>query len=161
MLHEVWGRARLTDWGLWSLTPLGVTLVLAFATRSAFLAMLIGAFVGTLMLGAMPGVGLNELFQSALGNGDFIWICQIVILIGVLFELFKRADVLSALARRFAGASHGRRRVELTTWGLGLVIVDDYFSPLMTGTVMRLAKTSSTRRNSACSLRLFTIVQTV
>jgi Na+/H+ antiporter NhaC len=127
----------LTDWGLWSLTPLGVTLVLAFTTRSAFLAMLIGAFVGTLMLGATPGVGLNELFQAALGNGDFIWICQIVVLIGVLFELFKRAAVLAALARRFAGASHGRRRVELTTWGLGLVIVDDYFSPLMTGTVMR------------------------
>lgn len=127
----------MTDWGLWSLTPLAVTLVLAFTTRSAFLAMLIGAFVGTLMLGATPGVGLNELFQAALGNGDFIWICQIVILIGVLFELFKRAAVLGALARRFAGASHGRRRVELTTWGLGLVIVDDYFSPLMTGTVMR------------------------
>jgi len=127
----------LTDWGLWSLTPLGVTLVLAFTTRSAFLAMLVGAFVGTLMLGATPGVGLNELFQAALGNGDFIWICQIVILIGVLFELFKRADVLATLASRFAGASHGRRRVELTTWGLGLLIVDDYFSPLMTGTVMR------------------------
>lgn len=127
----------MTDWGLWSLAPLGVTLVLAFTTRSAFLAMLIGAFVGTLMLGATPGVGLNELFQTALGNGDFIWICQIVILIGVLFELFKRAGVLAALASRFAGASHGRRRVELTTWGLGLVIVDDYFSPLMAGTVMR------------------------
>ncbi|MEQ8857445.1 MAG: Na+/H+ antiporter NhaC family protein [Pseudomonadales bacterium] len=131
------GGEQVQDWGLWSLMPLVVTLVLAFTTRSALLAMLLGAFVGTLMLGAAPGVGLNELFQSALGNADFIWICQIVILIGVLFELFKRAGVLGALAARFAGAAHDRRRVELTTWTMGLVIVDDYFSPLMTGAVMR------------------------
>ena len=37
-----------------------------------------------LMLGAAPGAGLNELFQRSLGNADFIWICEIVILIGVL-----------------------------------------------------------------------------
>lgn len=130
-------RHRVENWGLWSLTPLAVTLVLAFVTRSALIAMLLGAFTGTLMLGAMPGVGLNELFQASLGNADFIWICQIVILIGILFELFKRAGVLGTLARRFTGDGHGRRRVELTAWGLGLVIVDDYFSPLMTGAVMR------------------------
>lgn len=127
----------MTDWGLWSLTPLGVTLLLAFVTRSALLAMLIGVFVGTLMVGAVPGAGLNALFQASLGNADFIWICEIVVLIGILFELFKRADVLDALAQRFSARGGGRRRVELSTWGLGLVIVDDYFSPLMAGTVMR------------------------
>ncbi len=129
----------MEDWGLWSLTPLLVTLLLAFTTRSALLAMLIGAFIGTLMIGSAPGAGLNQLFQSSLGNADFIWICQIVVLIGILFELFKRAGVLGALAVRFAGRGdgHGRRRVELTTWAMGLAIVDDYFSPLMTGAVMR------------------------
>lgn len=127
----------MTTWGLWSLMPLGVTLLLAFVTRSALLAMLVGVFVGTLMVGAVPGVGLNELFQAALGDADFIWICEIVVLIGILFELFKRADVLNALAARFSTEGAGRRRVELSTWGLGLVIVDDYFSPLMAGTVMR------------------------
>ena len=90
----------MTDWGLWSLTPLGVTLLLAFVTRSALLAMLIGVFVGTLMVGAVPGAGLNALFQASLGNADFIWICEIVVLIGILFELFKRADVLDALAQQ-------------------------------------------------------------
>ena len=74
-----------TDWGIWSLLPLLATLVLAFVTRSALIAMLLGVFVGTLMLGAAPGVGLNQLFQSSLGNEDFIWICEIVLLIGVLF----------------------------------------------------------------------------
>ena len=124
-------------WGLLSLLPLAVTLVLAFVTRSALIAMLTGTFVGTLMIGAAPGAGLNALFQSALGTGEFIWICQIVILIGVLFELFKRAGVLAGLAARFTAGARGRRGVELSTWGMGFAIVDDYFSPLLTGAVMR------------------------
>lgn len=125
------------DWGVWSLLPLLVTLVLAFATRSALLAMLAGTFVGTLMLGAAPGVGLNELFQASLGTPDFIWIVQIVILIGVLFELFKRAGVLAELANRFSTGGGSRRRVSVSAWGMGFFIVDDYFSPLLTGAVMR------------------------
>ena len=125
------------NWGAWSLLPLVVTLTLAFITRSALIAMLAGTFVGTLMMGGTPGVGLNQLFQSSLGNGDFIWICEIVVLIGILFELFKRAGVLGALAQRFTGGSGKRRAVELSAWGMGFVIVDDYFSPLLTGAVMR------------------------
>ena len=126
-----------TDWGIWALAPLALTLLLAFVTRSALIAMLAGAFVGTLMLGAAPGAGLNQLFQNSLGNADFIWICQIVILIGVLFELFKRSGVLGELVRRFAGAQGTRRQVEMTSWGMGFAIVDDYFSPLLTGAIMR------------------------
>ena len=125
------------DWGAMSLLPLVATLVLAFVTRSALIAMLVGTFVGTLMLGTAPGAGLNALFQSSLGNEEFIWICQIVILIGILFELFKRAGVLGALARKFAGGGGHRRGVELTAWAMGFVIVDDYFSPLLTGAVVR------------------------
>jgi len=131
------GKMAEMNWGMWSLMPLVATLVLAFITRSALIAMLAGTFVGTLMMGSAPGVGLNQLFQASLGNGDFIWICEIVVLIGILFELFKRAGVLGALARRFMGDSGKRRGVELSAWGMGFVIVDDYFSPLLTGAVMR------------------------
>ncbi len=126
-----------STWGLWALTPLAVTLALAFATRSALIAIAVGLFVGTLMLGMAPGAGMNEVFQSSLGNGDFIWICEIVILIGILFELFKRAGVLAELARRFTDRRGSRRSVELSVWGMGFAIVDDYFSPLLTGAVLR------------------------
>ncbi|HSD69542.1 MAG TPA: Na+/H+ antiporter NhaC family protein, partial [Woeseiaceae bacterium] len=125
------------DWGIWSLTPLLATLVLAFTTRSALIAMLVGVFVGTLMLGMAPGAGLNELFQSSLGNADFIWICEIVLMIGVLFQLVRKAGVLAELAQRVSTGKKSRRGVELTTWAMGLVIIDDYFSPLLSGAVMR------------------------
>lgn len=127
----------MQDLSIWSLLPLGATLVLAFVTRSALISMLVGTFLGTLMIGGMPGAGLNELFQASLGNADFIWICEIVVLIGILFALFRRADVLNALAARFSGGDGSRRRVELSAWGMGFLIVDDYFSPLLTGSVMR------------------------
>ncbi|MDZ7643397.1 MAG: Na+/H+ antiporter NhaC family protein [Woeseiaceae bacterium] len=127
----------MTDWGMAALAPLAITLVLAFVTRSALVAMLTGTLVGTLMLGNAPGAGLNDLFQASLGNADFIWICEIVVLIGILFALFRRAGVLGALAARFSGGGGTRRRVELSAWGMGFVIVDDYFSPLLTGSVMR------------------------
>lgn len=117
--------------------PLLVTLLLAFATRSALIAMLVGVFAGSLMLGFAPGVGLNHLFQSSLGNEDFIWICEIVVLIGILFELLRKSGVLLALAQRVSSGASSRRRIELSAWGMGFVIVDDYFSPLLTGAVMR------------------------
>ena len=113
------------NWGFWALAPLVLTLILAFVTRSALIAMLLSTFAGTLMLGAAPGAGLNQLFQESLGNSDFIWICQIVVLIGILFELFKRSGVLGELVRRFAGTHGSRRKVQLTTWGMGFAIVDD------------------------------------
>lgn len=124
-------------WGFWSVSPLLVTLVLAFWTRSALISMLAGVFIGTLMLGFAPGVGLNQLFQTSLGNEDFIWICEIVLLIGILFELLRRSGVLGVLARRVSSGASGRRKIELSAWGMGFVIVDDYFSPLLTGAVMR------------------------
>ena len=130
-------KMEAVEWGLLSLLPLAATLVLAFLTRSALVAMLVGTFVGTLMLGGAPGVGLNELFQASLGTAEFIWIVQIVVLIGVLFELFKKAGVLAALAQRFAAGQGSRRRVSLSAWGMGFLIVDDYFSPLLTGAVIR------------------------
>lgn len=125
------------DWGLLALAPLVVTLVLAFVTRSAIVSMLVGVFVGTLMTGAVPGVGLSELFQASLGNEGFIWICLIVMLIGILFEQFRRAGVLGALPRRFEGAARSARSSRLTAFGLGVVIVDDYFSPLLAGAMTR------------------------
>ncbi len=125
------------DWGLLALLPLAVTLLLAFATRSAVVSMLVGVALGTLMTGATPGVGLNELFQTALGNANFIWICEIVMLIGILFAQLRRAGVLAALPDRLALASGSRRGSMLSVWGLGVLIIDDYFSPLMAGAITR------------------------
>ena len=127
----------LSQWEFYPLIPLLVTLVLAFLFRSALVAMIVGTFIGTLLIGMLPGVGLNEIFQKSLGNADFIWICQIIILIGILFELFKKSGVLTVLAERVMSKRQDRKRVEVSSWFMGFMIVDDYFSPLLTGAIIR------------------------
>ena len=99
--------------------------------------MLVGTFIGTLMIGMAPGIGLNQVFQKSLGNADFIWICEIVILIGILFELFKLSGVLNTLAQKVMHRQKERRNVELSAWAMGFMIVDDYFSPLLTGAIIK------------------------
>jgi|TARA_B110000881_G_C18604615_1_gene538467 Na+/H+ antiporter NhaC len=127
----------LGEWEYISLLPLVITLLLAFVMRSALIAMLVGTFIGTLLIGLTPGVGLNQIFQASLGNDDFIWICEIIILIGILFELFKSSGALNLLAERVMKRQKKRRNVELSAWAMGFMIVDDYFSPLLTGAIIR------------------------
>ncbi len=123
--------------GFLSLLPLLAALALAFTTRSALLSLFAGVIVGAIMIGGNPAVSLNELFQSALGTGEFIWVSQMVIYIGILTELLKRSGAIGAFASRLSGFADSPRGIRVTTWAMGLLIIDDYFSPLITGTVMR------------------------
>lgn len=131
--------------GLISLTPLILALICAFITRSAIFALLAGCFVGVLMIGYFaqgsvlfnPIYGFSDLIQQSLGGGEFIWIALIVVSIGILFELFKTAGVISKFADVVSGRCKTPLQVKTTTWLMGIVIVDDYFSPLMTGPIMR------------------------
>ncbi len=130
--------------GIYSLLPLVIALLIAFKTRSAVFSLFTGCIVGVVMLSFGSGehsdnplVNLNNLFQNSLGNGDFIWICLIVFLIGILFELFKHAGVIQGFTQKMSVRANSHKSVGLTAWFMGLVIVDDYFSPLMSGAVMR------------------------
>jgi len=130
--------------GIYSLLPLVIALLIAFKTRSAVFSLFVGCVVGVVMLSCGSGghsnnplVNLNNLFQNSLGNGDFIWICLIVFLIGILFELFKHAGVIQGFTQKMSIRANSHKSVGVTAWFMGLVIVDDYFSPLMSGAVMR------------------------
>lgn len=133
------------SYGVTSLIPLVLALIAAFITRSAIFALLVGCFIGVLMLGYgasgtfdfNPIYGFSDLVQESLSGGEFIWITLIVVFIGILFELFKAAGVIGKFADVVSDRCKTPRQVKMTTWALGIVIVDDYFSPLMTGPIMR------------------------
>ena len=132
------------SFGVWSLLPLALALVTAFRTRSATFALFVGCIVGVLMMGFWasagafnPVYGLSDLIQSSLGGGEFIWISLIIIFIGILFELFKCSGVISSFAETMSKKCETSRQVKTTSWLMGFLIVDDYFSPLMTGPIMR------------------------
>jgi len=114
-----------------------VALVLAFSTRSAALSLLGGVVIGAFMIGGNPAVELNATFQSSLGTNEFIWVCEIIVFIGIMTELLQRSGVLTAFSKKLAGYGDSPRSVKLTTWVMGLLIADDYFSPLLSGPIMR------------------------
>ena len=133
------------NYGVWSLVPLIISLITAFWTRSAIFSLFIGCLIGVMMIGFNteaalfgldPAGGLMKLIAVSL-DGEFIRICVIIIFIGILFELFKRAGVLVAFANKVSKTGTSPKKVKFTTWLMGFFIVDDYFSPLMTGPIMR------------------------
>ncbi len=123
--------------GIWSLLPLAFALIIAYRTKSATFALLIGCLIGVVMAGFDPATGFNQLAQDALGDGEFIWICLIIFSIGIVFEFYKFAGVFSEFTRRVSGKFKSEKGVSFSAWLMGLFIIDDYFSPLMSGMVMR------------------------
>jgi len=112
-------------------------LVIAFRTRSAAFSLLTGCIIGVIMLGMDPAQGLNNLFQRSLGSAEFIRVNLIICLLGILFALLKKTGAIASFARRFSSGRRSPRQIAVTTWAMGFFIVDDYFSPLMTGAIMR------------------------
>jgi len=121
-----------------SLVPVLVALVLAFWTRNAAFALLVGCLTGGVIAGFDPATGLVQIFQQALGNADFIWVMLIEIAVGVMIAFYLRAGVIAGFANWAAPRIQSARSAKGFAWGLGLFIFfSDYFSPLFSGPIAR------------------------
>ena len=125
------------NYGILSLIPLALTLLLAFWKKDAVFALFMGCLSGVLLLGHDPAFGFSALAEEALGNEDFIWILLIQVFIGIMIAFFMKAGVVKAFAEMIAGKVKSPRSVKLATWFIGLFTIDDYMSPLLRGVVMR------------------------
>jgi Na+/H+ antiporter NhaC len=122
--------------GILSLLPVVLALVLAFVTKDAVFSLLIGCAVGVVFQGFDPATGLAKLFQTALGNGDFIWVMMIEIAVGIMVGLYLRAGVITAFTA--GGKIRTRRAASGFGWLMGIfVFFSDYFSPLFSGPIAR------------------------
>jgi Na+/H+ antiporter NhaC len=70
-------------------------------------------------------------------TGHSFQVNHIVCLLSILFALLKETGAIGSFAMQFSRTQQSPRRVAVTTWAMGFFIVDDYFSPLMTGAIMR------------------------
>lgn len=121
-----------------SLLPVTVALVLAFKTRNAIFSLLIGSVVGVVMLGSDPFTGTVQLMRDALGSGWFIWVVMIQVFVGILIAYFMFAGITDRFAEIVSEKVESARGAQGMTWVLGvLVFFSDYFSPLLSGPVMR------------------------
>lgn len=131
-------KGEKMEYGIISLVPVCIALILAFVTKDAFLSLLIGVIVGIVVLGQNAVTGFTGLLQNALGNGDFIWVLSIEVFIGILVAYFQKSGAIKAFADNVMSRNLQRRGAEALAYLLGVFIFfSDYFSPLYVGNVMR------------------------
>ena len=127
------------DYGILSLAPALIAVILAFITREALFSILCGVLVGLLITGQDLLFGFTGLIQSALGNADYIWVIGIEVFIGIMVAFFQKSGAISAVANKLNEKLHITPRIaQVMGAALGvLIFFSDYFSPLFVGNVMR------------------------
>lgn len=128
----------MDNYGILSLAPAVVALVLAFVTRDALISILLGVLVGIAIIGENLVTGFTGICQTALGTPDFIWVITIEVFIGVMVAFFQKSGAIQAFSEMVGKRNLKQRGAQVLAWLLGIFIFfSDYFSPLYVGTVMR------------------------
>lgn len=127
-----------TSYGILSLLPPLVAVVLAFITRDAVFSLLIGILVGIGVTGQNVLFGFTGLVQDALGNADFIWVVCIEVFVGIMVAYFQKSGAIDAFTKKISKRNINAVGAQVISWLLGIFIFfSDYFSPLYVGTVMK------------------------
>ena len=129
----------METFGLWSLFPTLVVLVMAIVTRRTIESLMTGALVGMLMLDPTSVVTqASDTLLTVLGNDTVTWIILVCGLFGSLIALLVRTGGVLTFGDVMTRRIHGRRQSLLATWVLGLVIfVDDYLNALAISASMK------------------------
>ena len=129
----------MDNYGILSLAPALIAVILAFITREALFSILCGVLVGLLITGQDLLFGFTGIIQSALGNADFIWVISIEVFIGIMVAFFQKSGAIEAVANKLNEKLRITPRIaQIMGAALGvLVFFSDYFSPLFVGNVMR------------------------
>ncbi len=125
-------ESALEHYGIVSLIPTVVVLVVAIATRRPVESLILGALVGFLILS--PGDPLTAFTDGMLAvmqNETVGWVILVCILFGSLIMLLVRIGAARKFGESAARRIRTRRGSLLTTWALGLFIfIDDYLNAL-------------------------------
>ncbi len=131
------------NYGILSLLPPLVAIILAIVTREVYLSLLLGILVGTFILN--DGNLLNTFVQAFdimfEKVGDPSWNIRLVfymLLLGSVIGLAVRSGGSAAFARWAAERIHSRKGSQGVAFGAGILIfLDDYFNCLTVGSVLR------------------------
>lgn len=129
----------MDTYGLWSLFPTLIVLIMAIITRRTIESLMTGALVGMLMIDPTSVVTqASDTLLTVLGNDTVTWIILVCGLFGSLIALLVRTGGVLTFGDVMTRRIHGRRQGLLTTWLLGLAIfVDDYLNALAISASMK------------------------
>lgn len=134
--------------GVWTLIPPIVAIVLAFITKNVVISLFIGILSGSFLVSLAGHNVFSALIQAFL---DFVnralnsladpWNAGIVLqvlAIGGVINLIAKMGGAKAIAEALAKKAKTVKSTQLTTWLLGLcVFFDDYANSLIVGPIMR------------------------
>ena len=133
--------AHLPGW--LTVVPPVLAIVLAIALREVVVSLFAGVWLGsTLIHGYDPLTGLLRAIDhyavKALADEGHAAIAIFSLSLGGMIGVVARSGGAMGLANVVTGLATTRRRAQITTWGLGLLIFfDDYSNSLLVGSTMR------------------------
>ena len=134
--------------GLLSLLPTLVAIILAFITKNTILSLFMGVFVGEFMLNVNDLNIISTIINAFLDLATQVitcmadpWNAGIVLqclLIGGIIQLITKMGGTKALGNYFVKKANSPKKAQIFTWLLGLcVFFDDYANSLIVGPIMR------------------------
>ncbi|MEX0792156.1 MAG: Na+/H+ antiporter NhaC family protein [Pirellulaceae bacterium] len=129
--------------GWLSILPPVVTIVMAIATRKTLPSLTFGILLGSLIYkGGYPIAALQfavvEAFWAKLISWDKIQVYGFTLTMGALIGLISASGGMRGLVNIVVRFAYTRKRGQITTWLLGLVIFfDDYANMLLLGGTLR------------------------
>ncbi len=135
-------------YGVWTLIPPLLALLLAFLTRNVILSLFLGVLSGTWMVAIVSGDLLGSITGAFFNSTDYFigtladrWdagIIMQVLVIGALIALITRMGGMRAIADLVVKIAKGPRSAQITMWISSWVIFfDDYANALIIGPIMR------------------------
>lgn len=134
--------------GIWSLIPPVLAILLAFLTKNVVLSLFAGAISGTFLLNLQGNNLLVALYSSfitftvkvmeSLADSWNAGIILQVLAIGGLIALVGKMGGAKAIAEALSRKAKTARSAQLITWIIGLIVFfDDYANALIAGPIMR------------------------
>lgn len=129
----------MTDYGLLTLLPVFVVIVLAILTRSSFEPLIVGILTACVI--AYRGDFLNKFIEhltTALTDKNSGWVILVCMLYGSLITMMIRGGGTAGFSNFLLRYVHNRRSALVASWMLGILIfVDDYLHSLAVGAAMK------------------------
>lgn len=126
------------EYGVVSIVPALVVIIIALATRRTFEALVVGTFSAYVII-AGPGfltAWLDVLFE-VLTDYDVQWVIMVCGLFGSLIALLSACHGTFAFTEKIAGVCRSARSSLVITWVMGILIfIDDYLNIITLGTCM-------------------------
>ncbi|GAA4820027.1 Na+/H+ antiporter NhaC family protein [Algivirga pacifica] len=139
MNHLLLEASISPNFGIWSLIPTLVVIVLAIWTHKTFESLMGGAIVGFVMLHQLDFFNaFTTTLSSVMMDEVIVWVILVCGLFGSLIHLLVKSGGSLAFAEAVSKYVHGKRGALVITWLLGLsIFIDDYLNALTVGTSMK------------------------